>query len=165
MKIKDILKEKKEIMEITTVYNKRIKELDQSLLDFIKENEIYVPIEYLKKFKGKSLGYIVLVNEEGKEFNYSSGEIMEVDEKGNFYFSDYEQGIIEYNEKDGCYHWHYHFSDTNLGKMVGIRELQRADSNNFEISQEKLLEKYIQEDIPIKKEEEEQNIEIKDCYK
>ena len=151
MKVKDVLKEQEELEEVLHIYKKRLRELSQSLDSFIRQNKVYEPIECLKKYKNKDVNFIILVDNSNKDYVYSNGEIMEIDENGNFYFSDYKQGIVEY-EKDSHYHWHFHFSDEDLGEIVGIRMLQLSDSEDFEISPKKLLEKYLDRKVTVKKE-------------
>ena len=43
---------------------------------------------------------------------------------GHFYFSDYEQGIYEYNEKDEKYHSHFYSHGSSGDKIIGFRNLK-----------------------------------------
>ena len=96
--------------------------------EYYIENRLWSPIEELKDYIGDhfshppfTLFYIDL-DEEGDviQDTYLYGEICEVRDDGHMYYSDYDDGIIEWNEKSNCYVWARWGNYTNI-HVLGFR--------------------------------------------
>ena len=84
----------------------------------IKQKEIYLKhqlfhsMSELKAFSGRWLSSITIYyfdKDEKKIVELPlSGEYLQVKTNGRLDFSDYEQGIIRYDEREHCYKWWYH---------------------------------------------------------
>lgn len=93
------------------------------------ENRLWSPMEELKDYIGDefchppfTLFYINL-DEEGDviQDTYLYGEICEVREDGHMYYSDYDDGIIEWCEQSNCYVWARWGNYTNI-HVLGFRK-------------------------------------------
>lgn len=102
--------------------------IDLKAEEYYIENRLWSPIEELKDYIGKQWShppftlYYINLDEEGDEIehNYLYGEICEVQEDGHMYYSDYDDGIIEWNEKQNCYVWARWGNYTNI-HILGFR--------------------------------------------
>lgn len=158
MKIKTILKQKDELWQEINLRDKetqklrdKASKLRQKLEKFFLDNDLFLPIEDLKKYEGKNVEKITLITDKKEQKHFSYGEIMEI-EDGHFYFSDYEQGIYEYNKKDGKYHGYYHYKESQGDKIIGFRDLVIGSffSDEQEIKEsfmENILLKYLESNI------------------
>lgn len=96
--------------------------------EYYIENRLWSPMEELKDYIGDSwshppftLFYINLDEEEDKiEHKYLDGDICEVQKDGHMFFSDYHDGIIEWDEKQNCYVWALWGNYTNI-HILGFR--------------------------------------------
>lgn len=158
MKIKTILKQKDELWQEINSRNKetqklrdKASKLRQKLEKFFLDNNLFLPIEELKKYEGKDVEEITLITDKKEQKHFSYGEIMEIKD-GHFYFSDYEQGIYEYNEKDGKYYSHFHYNKSQGDKIIGFRDLEigscfEPKEEIKESFMENILLKYLDSDI------------------
>ena len=128
MKVKTILKQKDELWQEINSRDKetqklrdKASKLRQKLEKFFLDNNLFLPIEDLKKYEGKDVEEITLITDKKEQKHFSYGEIMEIKD-GHFYFSDYEQGIYEYNEKDKKYYSHFHYHESQGDKIIGFRD-------------------------------------------
>ena len=96
--------------------------------EYYIENRLWSPIEELKDYIGDSFShppftlFYIDLDREGDEVKhrYLYGEICEVQEDGHMYYSDYDDGIIKWNEKQNCYVWALWGSYTNI-HILGFR--------------------------------------------
>ena len=103
-------------------------EIERKAEKYFIENRLWSPMEELKGYIGDSfshppftLYYIDLDKEDNEiKHTYLYGEICEVQEDGHMYYSDYDDGIIEWNEKQNCYVWAYWGNYTNI-HILGFR--------------------------------------------
>lgn len=157
MKVKTILKQKDELWQEINSRDKetqklrdKASKLRQKLEKFFLDNNLFLPIEDLKKYEGEDVEEITLITDKKEQKHFSYGEIMQI-EDGHFYFSDYEQGIYEYNEKDEKYHSHFHYNESQGDKIIGFRNLKIGSYfENEEIKEsfmENILLKYLESDI------------------
>ena len=92
------------------------------------ENRLWSPMEELKSYIGKSFShppftlFYINLDKEGDviQSTYLYGEICEVREDGYMYYSDYDDGIIEWDEKSNCYVWAHWGNYTNI-HVLGFR--------------------------------------------
>ena len=92
------------------------------------ENRLWSPMEELKDYIDESFShppftlFYINLDEESDEIQdrYLYGEICEVKEDGHMYYSDYNDGIIEWNEKQNCYVWALWGNYTNI-HVLGFR--------------------------------------------
>lgn len=89
---------------------------------------------------------VVKITDKKEQKHFSFGDIMEIKD-GHFYFSDYEQGIYEYNEKDEKYHSHFHCNESEGDKIIGFRNLKLDTREIIESFMENILLKYLESDI------------------
>lgn len=90
-----------------------IKKTQSAAKEYYIENRLWSPIEELKDYIGDSFShppftlFYINLDEEGDVINhrYLYGEICEVQEDGHMYYSDSDDGIIEWDEKQNCYVW------------------------------------------------------------
>ena len=158
MKIKTILKQRDELWQEINSRDKetqklrdKASKLRQKLEKFFLDNNLFLPIEDLKKYEGEDIEEITLITDKKKQKHFSYGEIMEIKD-GHFYFSDYEQGIYEYNEKDKKYHSHFHYHESQGDKIIGFRDLKlgscfKGIQEIKESFMENILLKYLENDI------------------
>lgn len=154
MTIKELYKEykqlRKELNEEENKYKKLIKDRQERksrlYLDIEKlfiENKLYCPISDLNKYKNEDIAEInLVVNDEIKYLSFK--EIMKVDENGNFYMSDYESGIIEFNKDRNIYELHcwgskedvniQGFYNLNLGCWYNTQRLIEETSYEYLIN-------------------------------
>ena len=93
------------------------------------ENRLWSPMEELKDYIGDSWShppftlFYINLDEEGDviQDTYLYGEICEVREDGRMYYSDYDDGIIEWDEKSNCYVWARWGNYTNI-HVLGFRK-------------------------------------------
>lgn len=96
--------------------------------EYYIENRLWSPMEELKDYIGDHfahppfiLFYINLDEEGGEvEHRYLYGDICKVQEDGHMYYSDYDDGIIEWDEKQNCYVWARCGNYTNI-HILGFR--------------------------------------------
>lgn len=163
MKVKTILKQKDELWQEINSRDKetqklrdKASKLRRKLEKFFLDNNLFLPIEDLKKYEGEDVEEITLITDKKEQKHFSYGEIMQI-EDGHFYFSDYEQGIYEYNEKDEKYHSHFHYIESEGDKIIGFRNLKLDTKEIKESFMENILLKYLESDItahPTESEEE-----------
>lgn len=153
MKIKTLLKQKDELWQEINSRDKetqklrdKASKLRQKLEKFFLDNNLFLPIEGLKKYEGEDIEKITLITDKKKQKHFSYGEIMEIKD-GHFYFSDYEQGIYEYNEKDEKYHSYFHYHESEGDKIIGFRDLKLDTREIKESFMENILLKYLESDI------------------
>ena len=87
-----------------------------------KEN--FYPISELKKYKEKYIKEITIQYKDGycEYFDSYDFDILKIDENGNFFLSDFNYGIIDYNEKEETYGLHHHMSYKKLN-IIGYYKL------------------------------------------
>ena len=153
MKIKTILKQKDELWQEINLRDKetqklrdKASKLRQKLEKFFLDNNLFLPIEDLKKYEGEDIEEITLITDKKKQKHFSYGEIMEIKD-GHFYFSDYEQGIYEYNEKDEKYYSHYRFNKSKGDKIIGFRNLVLNNNEIKESQMEYILQNCLESEI------------------
>lgn len=110
-------------------FKERIKDSEQRRMEindicwkFFIENKKYCPMDKLKEFKGEDIYEITLIFTDGDTKHFSYGDIIKVDDNGRFYFSDYERGIIEFNEKKQKYSCSYHYTESEMD-IIGFYNL------------------------------------------
>lgn len=153
MKVKTILKQKDELWQEINSRDKetqklrdKASKLRQKIEKFFLDNNLFLPIEDLKKYEGEDVEEITLITDKKEQKHFSYGEIMEIKD-GHFYFSDYEQGIYEYSEKDERYHSHFHYHESQGDKIIGFRNLKLDTKEIEESFMENILLKYLESDI------------------
>lgn len=129
MKIKTILKQKDKLWQEIKSRDKetqklrdKASKLRQKLEKFFLDNNLFLSIEDLKKYEGKDVEEITLITDKKEQKHFSCGDIMGIKD-GHFYFSDYEQGIYEYNKKDEKYYSHF-YKQSQGDKIIGFRDLK-----------------------------------------
>lgn len=154
MKIQDLLneqktleKERKLLVSQKRALGNRINLIEKTIDKFLFENKLYIPIKELEKYKGICVESITLVDDKGYDEDWCGGEIMEIDENGHFYYSDYESGIYEYNENIGKYRKAYHCSLSEGDTIVGFYNLVLSDKKVEESFKENILKKVMKEEI------------------
>lgn len=92
------------------------------------DEEKFYPISELKKYKNKCIKEIDIIydNQDFNHFNSLFYDFVETDEKGNFYLSDYNFGLIIYDEKEKSYFHHYLGSATKIN-IIGYSNLVLAN--------------------------------------
>lgn len=150
MKIKTILKQKDELWQEINLRDKetqklrdKVSKLRQKLEKFFLDNNLFLPIKDLKKYEGEDVEEITLISDKKEEKHFSYAEIMEI-RNGHFYFSDYEQGIYKYNEKDGKYHSHFYGHESSGDKIIGFRNLKIGSCFNSKEIKESQVEYILQ---------------------
>ena len=96
--------------------------------EYYIENRLWSPMEELKDYIGDSWShppftlYYINLDEEGGEVEhrYLYGDICEVQKDGHMYYSDYDDGIIEWDERQNCYVWLVRGFYTNI-HILGFR--------------------------------------------
>jgi len=153
MKIKTILKQKDELWQEINLRDKetqklrdKASKLRQKLEKFFLDNNLFLPIEDLKKYEGEYVEEITLITDKKEQKHFSCGEIMKIKD-GHFYFSDYEQGIYEYNEKDEKYYSHYHFNKSQGDKIIGFRNLVLNNNEIKESQMEYILQNCLESEV------------------
>lgn len=122
------------------IYNEMIQAAENFYIEFQKtqyaaeqyyiENRLWSPMEELKEYLGDNFShqpftlFYINLDEEGDEVEHRFlyGDICEVQEDGHVYFSDYHDGIIEWNEKQNCYVWAHWGNYTNIHILGFKRE-------------------------------------------
>lgn len=129
MKVKELLERKEELAKKIAELEKQLEPLkkekgaiNEALDNFVIKNKLYLPIDRLKDYAGKDVYEITLIDESGEEYNFYYGDIMEITEDGHFYYSDYENGIYEYDPNTNNYHRDFCHSRENR-TIVGFRDL------------------------------------------
>lgn len=129
--------------------------INKSLHDFMAAHKLCVPLDSLKKYKGQEVMSITLVGAHGRQYAYDDGEIMQIDEKGHFYYSDYDNGILEYDEKEKIYVRYHRFVTTSLNDIIGFKDLiiysHDLPYKVPESFDNYLLKKYSKRNITVKK--------------
>ena len=115
--------------EIKELYD-TIKEKSRQANELFCNNVLWEDIEKLKDYAGKDLWHIEIyykvVGESQIEKDYLSGDILEVEEDGKLYYSDYDDGIIEWCENNNCYLWHKHYRTKEI-ELLGFCDLEIDD--------------------------------------
>lgn len=119
---KFIQSEQEKFKEIIKDSEQRRTEINNICWKFFIENKKYCPMDKLKEFKGEEIYEITLIFADGDTEYFSYGDIIEVDDNGRFYFSDYEKGIIEFNERKQKYCSSYHYSESEMD-IIGFYDL------------------------------------------
>ena len=96
--------------------------------EYYIENRLWSPMEELKDYIGDSWShppftlFYINLDKEGDIIQdiYLYGEICEVREDGSMYYSDYDDGIIEWDEQSNCYVWARWGNYTNI-HVLGFR--------------------------------------------
>ena len=122
------LKTYKEIMKQADELYYKAKALENEAKKYFIENRLWSPMEELKDYIGDSFAhppftlFYIDLDEEGNkvEYDYLYGEICEIQEDGHMYYSDYDDGIIEWNEKQNYYVWAHWGTYTNI-HILGFR--------------------------------------------
>ena len=92
------------------------------------EKRLWSPIGELKAYIGDSFSHppftLFYINlDEGDDRvqdTYLYGDICKIQEDGHMYYSDHDDGIIEWNEKQNCYVWARWGNYTNI-HILGFR--------------------------------------------
>lgn len=119
---KFIQSEQEKFKEIIKDSEKRRTEINDICWQFFMENKKYCPMDKLKEFKGEDIYEITLIFSDGDTQCFSYGDIIKIDDNGRFYFSDFERGIIEFNEQKQKYSYSYHYHDTEFD-IIGFYNL------------------------------------------
>lgn len=117
-----------EMMERVAELHDEAHKLEYAAKEYFISNRLWSPMEELKDYIGESFShppftlFYINLDEEGGEIesSYLYGEICEVQEDGHMYYSDYDDGIIEWCEKQNCYVWAYWGNYTNI-HILGFR--------------------------------------------
>ena len=97
---------------------------EEELKQLFIEHELYSPIEELTALEGLRINEITIyyenaVNEKLSHWCY--GDICQI-ENGRFYYSDYHDGIIEWDELKQCYTWFRHGLGLEI-KILGYSDM------------------------------------------
>lgn len=133
LEIQNRLKELEKFLDTErAIYREKVDASEQELnqlqneeFNLFVENKIYCPMSKLQEFRGEDIKIydITFINKNGEKDRFCYGEIMHVDDNGHFYFSDYQQGIVEFNESKGKY-VHSYWGDTTELDFVGFYDLE-----------------------------------------
>ena len=118
----------KKMMQAAKNFYAEARETERAAEKYYIENRLWSPIEELKEYLGDSFShppftlFYINLDEEGNEIEdkYLYGEICEVQEDGHMYYSDFDDGIIEWSEKQNCYVWAHWGDYTNI-HILGFR--------------------------------------------
>lgn len=158
MKVKTILKQRDELWQEINLRDKETQKLRdkaskirQKLEKYFLENNLFLPIEELKKYDGLDIDEITLITDKKEQRHFSCGDIIKV-ENGNFYYSDYECGIYEYFDKDKKYHHSYRCNESDGDIIIGFMNLTlgnvwKGRTRIEESFMENILLKYLESDI------------------
>lgn len=121
-----IREERKPVYEVVSALDKEIAKLNDEILAYKLNHELYHPMSELTNYIGKNISSITLVerDEEGAldtDFMYCD-EIFEVDENGHLYYSSYSGGITEYDDDDDKY-VHYYYGCPEYHDYVGFLDI------------------------------------------
>lgn len=119
---KFIQSEQEKFKEIIKDSEKRRTEISDICWQFFIENKKYCPMDKLKEFKGEDIYEITLIFADGDTKYFSYGDIIKIDDNGRFYFSDYENGIIEFNERKQKYCGSYLYTESEMD-IIGFYDL------------------------------------------
>lgn len=111
----EALKLYKTKMAVVEELEAQIKQLDEKRWEIknaaekiFVDNQLYTPIAELEALGNRRLNRVVIyyIPEDHEDVLYESldGDILEV-EKGRLYFSDYWEGIVEWDEEEQSYCW------------------------------------------------------------
>jgi hypothetical protein len=120
------LKVYKKMMQAAGNFYAEARATEKAAEKYYIENRLWSPMEELKDYIGDSFShppFTLFYMKEGEEeikSKYLYGDICEVQEDGHMYYSDYDDGIIEWNEKQNCYVWAYWGNYTNI-HILGFR--------------------------------------------
>ena len=120
--LKEILDRRETINQIIEDLEYERSTLNSAVQKFLGKNKLFCPMEDLSKYKGKEIVSVVLIDDKNDEYVFEGAEIVEVDKNGYFYLSDFNDGIIEYDEEKKSYVRHFHFCTSTI-KFVGFRDL------------------------------------------
>lgn len=119
---KFIQSEQEKFKEIIKDSEQRRTEINDICWKFFIENKKYCPMDKLKEFKGKDIYEITLIFADGDTQCFCCGDIIQVDDNGRFYFSDYERGIIEFDKRKQKYCKSYHYNEKEFD-IIGFYDL------------------------------------------
>lgn len=102
---------------------KELSELRKQRMKLFIDNKMYCPISKLQDFKDKDIDSIRIVLESGTTRLYNYGDIIKVDKNGKFFYSDFNNGIIEFDKEKDAYYEHLWGSKTKLN-IVGFYNLK-----------------------------------------
>ena len=135
LEIQNRLKELEKFLDTErAIYREKVESSEKELDELIKEeyklfieNKMYCPMSKLQDFKRDDderpdIYRIKIVLGDG-DYKSLYGEIIYVDDNGHLYFSDYEQGIIEFNKEKGKY-THSYWGDTTELDFVGFYDIE-----------------------------------------
>lgn len=117
-----IQSEQEKFKEIIKDSEQRRTEINDICWRFFIENKKYCSMDKLKEFKGKDIYKITLIFADGDIKCFSYGDIIKVDDNGRFYFSDYENGIIAFNEQKQKYCGSYLYTESEMD-IIGFYDL------------------------------------------
>ena len=90
----------------------KIYDLRKKLKDIYLKNKLFHSMNELKAYRGRRLSSITIYYFDESERKITerslTGEYLQVKTNGRLDFSDYEQGILRYDEEKQCYKWWYH---------------------------------------------------------
>jgi hypothetical protein len=122
------LKVYKEMMQAAENFYDEYHKTRVAAEEYYIENRLWSPMEELKDYIGDSwshppftLFYIVEGEEEIKS-KYLYGDICEITNSGHLYYSDYDDGIIEWDAEEQTYYWTYWGTHTNIHILGFKRE-------------------------------------------
>ena len=119
---KFIQNEQEKFIEIIKDSEKRREEINDICWQFFIENKKYCSMDKLKEFKDEDIYEITLIFADGDTQCFCYGDIIKVDDNGRFYFSDYERGIIEFDEQKQKYCQSYHYNEEEFD-IIGFYDL------------------------------------------
>jgi len=102
-----------------------INQLKKQRLMNILKNKTYKTFPLNEEYEGKELQNIIFLTEDGKEELYYGDEILKV-KNGYPYYSSYEGGILEFDDKDGKFHYWYHYRE-DVKNYVGYTVIEIGD--------------------------------------
>ena len=119
---KFIQNEQEKFKEIIKDSEKRREDINDICWQFFIENKKYCSMDKLKEFKDEDIYEITLIFADGDTQCFCYGDIIKVDDNGRFYFSDYERGIIEFDEQKQKYCQSYHYNEEEFD-IIGFYDL------------------------------------------
>jgi hypothetical protein len=102
-----------EMMEQAAELYDEANAIENAAAEYFIENELWSPMEELKEYLDKedftppfTIFYTEPESEDPEQIlsDYIYGDIVEIDENGYLYYSDYSDGIIEWDKTDFCYY-------------------------------------------------------------
>lgn len=96
----------------------------QRLINILK-NKTYKTFPLNEEYEEKEIQSITFLTEDGNEETYYGNDILEVRD-GYPYYCSYECGVLEFNEKDGKFHYWYHHNE-DVKNYVGYTKIEIGD--------------------------------------